>query len=143
MHGSRVRKYIVKLSEAERNRLQELINKGKSSANRLLKARILLKADCSEQGENWSDGWMVEALATSESTIRRVRRQFVEQGLDAVLKRKRSTPPAQTPAFVRERKTPAALACSTLLEDYAACMLQLLEDTWHCQAPGRQARARS
>jgi hypothetical protein len=143
MSGSRVKKYIVKLSEAERNRLQELINKGKSSANRLLKARILLKADASEQGENWSDCWMVKALATSESTIRRVRRQFVEQGVDAVLKRKRSTPPALTPAFARERKTPEALVCSTLLEDYAHCVLRLLEDTWHCQAPAREARARS
>ena len=43
------KKYIVKLSEAERHHLQALINKGKSPAKRLLKARILLKADAGAQ----------------------------------------------------------------------------------------------
>ena len=45
------KKYIVKLSEAERNDLQALINKGKSPAKRLLKARILLKADAGARRE--------------------------------------------------------------------------------------------
>ena len=49
-----VKKYVVKLSEPERSYLQALINKGKSPARRLLKARILLKADTSEHGECWS-----------------------------------------------------------------------------------------
>src|SRR6266849_6267739 len=43
-----VKKYVVKLSEDERNQLNEMIRKGKSSAQRLTKARILLKADISE-----------------------------------------------------------------------------------------------
>ena len=60
------KKYIVKLSEAERNHLQALINKGKSPAKRLLKARILLKADAGAQGENWSDGEIIEALDTNQ-----------------------------------------------------------------------------
>jgi hypothetical protein len=46
-----VKKYVVKLDEAERNRLQLLINKGKSPAKRLLKTRILLKADAGAHGE--------------------------------------------------------------------------------------------
>ena len=50
-----VKKYVVKLSEDERNQLNEMIRKGKSSARRLMKARILLKADVSEGGEGWSD----------------------------------------------------------------------------------------
>ena len=44
-----VKKYIVKLSEAERSHLQGLINKGKSPAKRLLKARTLLKADAPDR----------------------------------------------------------------------------------------------
>ena len=43
-----VKKYVVRLSEDERNQLNEMIRKGKSSAQRLTKARILLKADVSE-----------------------------------------------------------------------------------------------
>ena len=45
-----VKKYVVKLSEAERNHLQVLDQQGKSPAKRLLKARILLKADAGAQG---------------------------------------------------------------------------------------------
>ena len=67
-----VKKYVVKLSEAERSHLQGLINKGKSPAKRLLKARILLKADAGAQGEGWSDGRIVEALDTNMSMVTRV-----------------------------------------------------------------------
>jgi hypothetical protein len=42
-----VKKYVVRLSGEERERLEALIRKGKSPAQRLLKARILLKADVS------------------------------------------------------------------------------------------------
>ena len=50
-----VKKYVVRLSGEEREHLEGLIRKGKSAAQRLLKARILLKADVSEAGEGWSD----------------------------------------------------------------------------------------
>jgi hypothetical protein len=45
-----VKKYVVRLSGEERERLESLIRKGKSPARRVLKARILLKADVSEAG---------------------------------------------------------------------------------------------
>jgi hypothetical protein len=92
-----VKKYVVKLSEAERDYLQTLINKGKSPAKRLLKARILLKADASERGEGWSDGRIIEALDTNMSMVTRVRQQLVEEGLDAVLSRKQRERPARMP----------------------------------------------
>ena len=50
-----VKKYVVRLDAEERDRLNELIRKGKSSAPLLTKARILLKADVSDAGEGWSD----------------------------------------------------------------------------------------
>jgi hypothetical protein len=46
-----VKKYVVRLSGEERERLETLIRKGKSPARRVLKARILLKADVSEAGK--------------------------------------------------------------------------------------------
>jgi len=70
----------VRLSAGEREHLQALIRKGKSPAKRLLKARILLKADVSEAGEGWSDSWIIQALDTSASMIYRVRKQLVEEG---------------------------------------------------------------
>ncbi len=68
-----VKKYVVRLSGEERERLEALIRKGKSPAQRLLKARILLKADVSEAGEGWSDSRIIKALETSASMIYRVR----------------------------------------------------------------------
>src|SRR5206468_11697953 len=50
-----VKRYVVRLSADEREQLEVLIRKGKSPAQRLLKARILLKADVSGAGEGWSD----------------------------------------------------------------------------------------
>src|SRR5215813_203624 len=66
-----VKTYVVRLSEEERQQLQALIRKGKSPAGRLLKARILLKADVSEAGEGWSDSRIIKALDTSESMVYR------------------------------------------------------------------------
>jgi hypothetical protein len=124
-----VKKYIVKLSEAEREYLQTLINKGKSPAKRLLKARILLKADASEQGEGWSDGRIIEALDTNMSMVTRVRQQLVEEGLEAVLSRKQRESPARTPIFDGEKQARlTALACSTPPEGRARWTLRLLED---------------
>ena len=57
-----VKKYVVRLSGEERERLETLIRKGKSPARRVLKARILLKADVSEAGKGWSDNRIIEAL---------------------------------------------------------------------------------
>jgi hypothetical protein len=124
-----VKKYIVKLSEAEREYLQTLINKGKSPAKRLLKARILLKADASEQGEGWSDGRIIEALDTNMSMVTRVRQQFVEEGLEAVLSRRQRESPARTPIFDGEKTARlTALACSAPPEGRARWTLRLLED---------------
>ena len=60
-----VKKYVVRLSAEERAQLNELIRKGKRSAQLLTKARILLKADVSELGEGWSDSRIAVALDTS------------------------------------------------------------------------------
>ena len=81
-----VKKYMVRLDAEERDQLDELIRKGKRSAQ-LLKARILLKADASEAGEGWSDSWIAAALETSVATVARTR-QLVEEGLEAALTRK-------------------------------------------------------
>ena len=124
-----VKKYVVKLDEAERGRLQTLVSKGKTSAKQLLKARILLKADVSEQGDGWSDGRIVEALDTNMSMVTRVRQQFVEEGLEAVLSRKQRESPARTPIFDGEKQARlTALACSTPPEGRARWTLRLLEN---------------
>lgn len=105
-----------------------MIHKGKSSAGRLLKARILLKADVSEAGEGWSDSRIVEALETSVSMVYRVRRQLVEEGLEAVLSRKAPARPSVLRIFDGEKEARLiALACSKPPEGHARWTLRLLE----------------
>ena len=50
-----VKKYVVKLSAEERERLEVVVSSGKRSAQLITKARIPLKADTSDAGEGWTD----------------------------------------------------------------------------------------
>ena len=103
-----VKKYVVRLGAEEREQLQALIGKGKSPAKRLLKARILLKADISEAGEGWSDSRIIKALDTSAAMIYRVRKQLVEEGFEAVVSRKpRMTPPVAAICRSARNRRPA------------------------------------
>jgi len=128
IRGPSVKRYVVRLSAEERRALEAMIHKGKSSAARLLKARILLKADVSEAGEGWSDSRIVEALETSVSMVYRVRRQLVEEGLEAVFRRKAPARPSVPRIFDGEREARLiALACSKPPEGHARWTLRLLE----------------
>ncbi len=77
-----VKKYVVRLTDEERERLNGLISKGKHPARQLLKARILLKADASGAGEAWSDSQIAAALETSVDTVARARQRLVEEGVE-------------------------------------------------------------
>jgi hypothetical protein len=126
--GISVKKYVVRLSEEERERLEALLRKGKSPARRLLKARILLKADVSD-AQGWSDSRIIEALETSASMVYRVRKQLVEEGFEAVLSRKQRARPAVAPIFDGEKEAKLiALACSKPPKGRARWSLRLLEN---------------
>lgn len=106
------KKYIVRLTQPEKQELEQLIRVGKAAARKLTHARILLKADCNAEQGGWTDKAIHEALDVSHATIARVRQAVVEQGLDAALNPK---PDSQ----VRIRKLDGsaeahliALACS-------------------------------
>ena len=79
------KRYVVELSGDERKQLEALIRKGKSPAKKQLKARILLRADESPLGPKWNDPKIAEALGTYPMMCARVRQQFAEGGIDAVL----------------------------------------------------------
>ena len=57
-----VKKYVVRLSAEERDRLEAMVRAGKNSAQILTRARLLLKADVSDAGEGWSDSAIATAL---------------------------------------------------------------------------------
>lgn len=124
-----VKRYIVRLSDEERERLNTLIHTGKHPARQLMKARILLKADASEAGDGWSDSQIAAALDTSIDTVARTRQQLVEEGFESVLIRKHSPASARPRIFdgAAEAKL-IALACSKPPKGRARWTLQLLEE---------------
>src|SRR5262249_8459534 len=89
-----VKKYVVRLRGKERERLEPLIRKGKSRARRLLKGRILLKADSSEAGKGGSETRITDVRKTSPSMFYGGGKQLVEEGLEAVLSRRPRAMPA-------------------------------------------------
>ena len=82
------KKYIVTLTEEERQRLQEMLSRGKAAARKLTHARILLKADAPPGGPGWDDERIAEGLEVGRATVERVRKEFVEEGLEAALERR-------------------------------------------------------
>jgi len=121
------KRYVVKLGDDERKRLGALISRGKAAAKTILKARILLKADASEAGEGWTYERICEALDTNISMVMRVRATLVEEGLDAVLTRKKRLMPPIAPIFDGERQAQLiALACSEPPAGHARWTIRLL-----------------
>ncbi len=84
------KKYIVSLTQAERQELEALTTKGKGPVYKLNHARILLKADTHQPGGGWTDQAISEALDISVATIERVRYRLVQHGLEAAIGRKKA-----------------------------------------------------
>lgn len=82
------KKYIVRLSKDERSILFQSLKEEKASKEKLNRARILLKADCGEEGESWKDSEIAEALYVSIKTVERVRKSLVEEGFEDTINRK-------------------------------------------------------
>ena len=83
------KKFLVELSEQEREYLHKLISSGSAPARKLNRARILLKADVGKhaEGEALIDREIARMLETSAATVQRVRERFYEGGLEAALER--------------------------------------------------------
>ena len=121
--------YKVKLTKEERQRLNELLRKGKSRAKAQLKARILLKADETEGGPAWNDTQIAEALNTTAQMAYRTRQTLVEEGMDAVLTRKKREVPPTPRIFDGDAEARLlALACSKAPKGHARWTLTLLAD---------------
>jgi transposase len=124
-----VKKYVVTLSDEEREQLATLIHTGKHPAQKLLKARILLKADASDGGEGWSDSEIAAALETSVDTVARTRQRLVEEGFEAALIRKHSPNSARKRIFDGAAEARLiALACSKAPAGRIRWTLQMLEE---------------
>src|SRR4051812_24534191 len=83
-------KFVVRLDESERGRLQAMVDRGQGSKTIRNRALILLKADEGEYGPGWTDAKIAEAFDVGVRTVERTRRLLVTEGFEAVLARKPS-----------------------------------------------------
>jgi len=122
------KKYKVILVPDERESLRSLISRGKVAAYKRTHAQILLKADESQAGPKWQDKAISEVFTTSVSTVERVRKTFVEEGLEAALTRKKATRPSNQKFDGDKEAHLIAIACSAPPEGQARWTLRLLAD---------------
>jgi hypothetical protein len=101
------KKYIVRLSDAERRTLREVIAKLKGSSQKVRRAQILLKADA--DGPGWTDARIAEAFDCRRQTVENVRRRLVESGFHEALDGKKRAEPA-TPKRLDGRQEAQVIA---------------------------------
>ena len=115
-------KYKVELKESERTQLKEIASRGETSARKVKRALVLLKAD-----EGLIDRDIASGLLISASTVGRVRTRFVKEGLDSALN-ERPRPGQKRKLDGRQQAHLIAIACSDAPEGHADWTLQLLAD---------------
>lgn len=123
-----MKKYLVTLMDEERRGLEQLIRRGKAAARKLTHARILLKADSGSGGPCWDDATIAETLEVGIATVERVRKQFVEAGLEAALTRRKPQREYQRKLDGDGEAHLIALACGEAPEGRARWTLRLLAD---------------
>jgi transposase len=122
------KRYPVNLTDTERSQLQELLATGTAPARLLTHARILLKADQGPAGPAWVDERIAEAVETSQPTVSRVRKQYVEQGLTAALHRRSPTRVYQRKLDGTQEARLIALTCGEPPAGQARWTLRLLAE---------------
>jgi hypothetical protein len=89
-----LKKYIVRLTDAERQTLTQVVAKFKGSSQRVRRAQVLLKADA--DGPDWTDAKIAEAYDCRTQTVENIRERFVLDGFELTLNGKpRPKPPSQ------------------------------------------------
>ena len=122
-------RYRVTLTEQGRNELERLTRRGKTHARRVIHARALLLCDAGPHGPSWTVADVTEALGVTSRTIEHLKKRFVEEGLEAALKRKlREKPPREVIFDGAFEARLIALACSDAPEGYLRWTVRLLAD---------------
>ncbi len=121
------KKYIVRLTDDERDILRSVVKKLKGSSQKARRAQMLLKADA--EGPNWTDKQIAEAFSCRTKTVENVRQKFVTEGFDSSLNRKKRDTPPRTKLLDGEREARViALRLGKPPEGYANWSLRLLAD---------------
>lgn len=118
-------KYIVNLFQEERDYLLSITTKGKTSARKIVHAQVLLHAD-EASGIDRDNSEIAEVLNVSTKTVSRIRKCFIEQGLEAALNRKSHNKFKPRRLNGEQEAHLIAIACSKAPEGRSRWTLKLL-----------------
>ena len=119
------KKYIVRLSDQERDQLNHIVRKFNGSGQKVRRAQMLLKADA--DGPAWTDQQIADAFGCRRQTVENVRRRLVEDGLEIALNGiKRQTPPTPKRLDGKQEAQIIALRLGEAPVGYANWSLRLL-----------------
>ena len=121
-------KWVVRLDGSERQELATVLATPRIAAERVLRARVLLKAEEGADGPAWPDSQIADAFEISVSKVQRLRQRLVEEGFAAALVRHPS--PQRRPRKLdgAQEARLVTLACSAPPAGRARWTLQLLAD---------------
>lgn len=121
------KKYIVRLTDEERDMLSSVAKKLKGSLQKIRRAQILLKADA--DGPNWTDSKIAEAFSCRTKTVENIRQKFVTEGFEASLNRRKcDTPPRKKSLDGEQEARVIALRLGDPPKGYANWSLRLLAE---------------
>ena len=124
-----MKKYVVTLTEEEREALDALTSRGKHSSQKILNALILLGCDEGEfQKERSTNKEMARVLNISMRKIDRVKKRFVVDGLEVCLNGRKGSRDYAKKADGDFEANLVALSCSEPPEGFARWSLRLLAD---------------
>ena len=119
------KKYIVRLSDEERDTLKEVVRKLKGTGQKVRRAQVLLKADAN--GPCWTDSRIADAFFCRTRTVEKLRRRLVEYGFDEALDgKKRATPPTEKLLDGKQEAKIIAMRLGPPPRGYANWTLRLL-----------------
>jgi len=121
-------RYTIKLTKSEVEELMSIINKGSHTSQTFRTAYILLNCDKGKYSQKVTNEQISKVLKVGMRTIDRVKKKFIEEGLEASLERRPTT-------RIYERKIDGdveaklvTLCCSEPPKGFAKWSLRLLAD---------------
>lgn len=119
------KRYIVRLTDEERDELAQVVKKLKGTGQKVRRAQVLLKADA--DGPNWTDARIAEAFSCRTKTVENVRQRLCERGFrEALDGAKRIDPPVPKKLDGGQEAQVIALRLGTPPTGYANWTLRLL-----------------
>jgi transposase len=120
-------RYIIKLTQSEVDELHAIINKGSHSSQTFRTAYVLLNCDEGKYSDKVTNEQISKVLKVGMRTIDRIKKRFLEEGLEAVLERRPTTrvyDVKKSDGDVEARLV--ALCCSEPPKGFAKWSLRLL-----------------